>query len=64
MRPKLDRPSPLHTFTKKVKSIYHNHYVAKGENIHAVKNSVGRQALIQAEQEEYNETIKSPNSVS
>ena len=59
MRPKLGKLSPSYTFTNEVKNIYHTHNVAKAENIQAVKNPLGRQALIQAEQEEYNETVKS-----
>ena len=31
----------------------------KAENIHVSKNLLGRQALIQAQQEECNETVKS-----
>ena len=55
MRPMLGRPSPSYTFTIEVKNIYYTGNVAKAENIYVVKNSLCRQALIQAEQEEYNE---------
>ena len=59
VRPKLGRPSPSYTFTDEVMDIYHTHKVAKAENIHLVKNLLGRQAVIQAEQEKDNETVKS-----
>ena len=59
MRPKLCGPSSTFNFTKEVKNIYHTHNLVKAENIHVVKSSLGRQALIQAEQEEYNEAVKS-----
>ena len=59
MRPKLGTPSPSYTFMNKVKNIYHTHNLAKAEDIHAVRNSLGRKALIQAEQGEYSKTVKS-----
>ena len=56
MRPKLGRLSPTFNLTKEVKNIYHTHNVANAENIPVVKNSLGRQALIQAEEEKYNDS--------
>ena len=59
VRPRLGRPSPVYTFTDKVKNIYHTHKIAKTEKIYAVENILDRQALIQAEHKEDNETVKS-----
>ena len=59
MRSKLGRPSPTFNLTKEVKSICYTHNIDKAENIQVSKNLLGRQALIQAEQEECNETVKS-----
>ena len=53
VRPRLDRPLPSYTFADEVKNIFHTHKAAKAENI------LGRQALIQAEHKEGNETVKS-----
>ena len=39
---RLGRPSPLYTFTDKVKNSYHAHKIAKAENIHAVENILDR----------------------
>ena len=58
MKPKLYRPSPTFNFKKEVKNLFHTHNIDKAENIHVSRNSLGRQILIQAEQEECNETVK------
>ena len=58
VRPKLGGTSPTFNFTKEVKNIYHTCHLAKAENIHVLKDSLGRQALLQAEQKEY-EAVKS-----
>ena len=53
MRPRLGRPPPSYIFAYVVKNIFHTHKTAKAENI------LDRQALIQSEHEEDNETVKS-----
>ena len=59
MRPRLGRSSPLYTFSDKVKSIYmyHTHRVDKAETSHNGRYPLDRQATIQTEQEEDNETV-------
>ena len=63
MRPKLGRLSPTFNFTKEVKNICQTANIDKAENIQVLRKMPGRQALIQAEQKECNETVKSSNSV-
>ena len=57
--PKLGGSSSTFNFTKEVKNICQTHYIDKADNIQFFFNLLGRQALIQAEQEECNETVKS-----
>ena len=59
VRPRLDRHSPLYTFTDKVKNIYHTHNISRAKNISVTKNIQDKQALIQAEHKEDNERVKS-----
>ena len=58
VRLRLGRPSLLHISSNKVKSIYmyHTYIVDKAETSQNVRNPLDRQALIQAEQEEDNES--------
>ena len=59
VRPKLDGPSPTFKFTKEVKSTCQTHDIDKAENIQVLKKMLCRQALIQTEQKECNEIVKS-----
>ena len=59
MRPRWDGLSPLYTYADKVKNILHTQKVSKAKNISVAKNIWDEQTIIQAENEEDNETVKS-----
>ena len=56
VRPRLDRLSPLYTFTDKVKNISHTHKVSRAKKISVAKYIQDKQAISQVEHEEDNDS--------